>query len=217
MVLVYGSGLWRCLSLEEIRAQRTALKGFVQLHPIESLALYVLIYCAVVALSMPGALIMTLSGGVLFGPLEGGAAAVAGVSSGAVLMFMAAKSAFGDVIRRFAPPNGVAQKIEAGIRQHAFSYILFLRLMPAAPIWIVNLAAGFVRTPLWIYLAATVIGVIPSTFIYAAIGASVDRSFAAGGTPNLGRLFHAGVFIPLFGLALLSLAPILYQRLRARA
>ncbi len=217
LVAVLVSGVWRHLSLDELKARRTALEGFAHGHPVESVALYVAVYCAVVALSIPGALMMTLTGGFLFGTLIGGAAAAAGVTTGALVMFLVAHTALGDVIRQRAKPDGLIRKVEDGVRRHAFSYLLFLRLMPAAPIWLVNIAAAFVRVPLWVYATATVVGIAPSCFIYASIGASLDRVFAAGGKPDFRALFHPQVFVALFALAVLALLPIAYQRWRKRA
>jgi uncharacterized membrane protein YdjX (TVP38/TMEM64 family) len=216
LVGVLVSGVWRHLSLQDLEARRNVLKSFVRAHPMESLLLYTAAYCAVVALSIPGALIMTLTGGFLFGTWIGGAAAVAGVSSGAVIMFFAAHTAIGDAIRKRIAPDGLIHKVEAGVRRNAFSYLLFLRLMPAAPIWLVNIAAAFVRVPLWVYATSTLIGIAPSTFIYASIGASLDRVFAAGGTPDLRAVFHPRVFLALFALALLALAPAAYRGWRRR-
>ena len=216
LIAVLVSGVWRHLSLDDLKARRTALKAFAHGHPFESVVLYVVAYCVVVALSIPGALMMTLTGGFLFGTLSGGAAAAVGVTSGAVVMFLVAHTALGDVIRQRAKPAGLICKVEDGVRRHAFSYLLFLRLMPAAPIWLVNIAAAFVRVPLWVYATATVLGIAPSCFIYASIGASLDRVFAAGGEPDFRALFHPEVFIALFALAALALAPIVYQRWRKR-
>jgi uncharacterized membrane protein YdjX (TVP38/TMEM64 family) len=216
LVAVLVSGVWRHLSLEDLKARRTALKAFSHGHPVESVAFYVALYCGVVALSIPGALMMTLTGGFLFGTLVGGAAAAAGVTSGAVIMFLVAHTALGDLVRKRAKPDGLIRKVEEGVRRHAFSYLLFLRLMPAAPIWLVNVAAAFVRVPLWLYGTATLVGIAPSCFIYASIGASLDRVFAAGGKPDFRALFHPEVFVALFALAALALMPIVYQRWRKR-
>jgi len=216
LVLVLVSGVWRHLSFAELAARRSMLKAMVHQHPVAGVLIYIALYCAVVALSIPGALFMTLTGGVLFGPWIGGAAAVLGVSSGAVVMFLAAHTAVGDLIRRRAPPDGLIRKVEARVSRNAFFYLLALRLMPAAPIWLVNIAAAFVRTPLWIYALATVLGVMPATFIYAGIGASLDEVFAAGGQPNLSAIVHPRVFVELFALALLALAPVVVQALKRR-
>jgi uncharacterized membrane protein YdjX (TVP38/TMEM64 family) len=217
LIAVLASGVWRHLSLAELAARRSALKSFVLVHPAESLALYVLAYCAVVAFSIPGALLMTLTGGFLFGTWVGGAAATVGVSAGAVIMFLAAHTVLGDLLRRYARADGLIRRIEDGVRRNAFSYLLFLRLMPAAPIWLVNIAAAFVRTPLWIYATATFLGIAPSTFIYAGIGASLDGVFARGGAPDFRAIFHVRVFAALAALALLALVPVAVQAWRRRS
>ena len=216
LVLVFATGLNRYLSLEMLEARRVQLQGLVALHPVASVAVYAATYVAVVALSMPGALIMTMSGGFLFGPLVGSAAAVAGASTGATLMFLVARSALGDILRRRAGAGGMAQKIEAGVRDNAFSYLLVLRLIPAMPFWLVNIAAGCVRIPLRTYVAATVVGIIPSTLIYSSIGSGLGHVFDRGETPDLKLLFDPRIYLPLFGLAFLSIAPLLVHGWRAR-
>ena len=216
VVIVYATGLWKDLSLDELKAQRQVLKGFVHLHPVESVLLYMGCYCVIVALSIPGALIMTLTGGFLFGTWEGGAAAAVGVASGATVMFLVAHTALGGFLRRWVDADGFIAKVEAGVRRHAFLYIFSLRLMPALPIWMVNIAAAFVNTPVWTYGGATLLGILPSTFIYASVGAGLDGVFAAGGTPTLGSLFRLQVLAPLFGLGALAVLPVAYQMWRGR-
>jgi len=216
LVAVLASGVWKHISLADLKARREVLKGFVHGHPVESLVLYVALYCLVVALSIPGALMMTLTGGFLFGTVLGGLAASLGVSSGAVVMFLVAHTALGEVIRKYAAPEGFIRRMEEGVRRHAFLYIFSLRLLPAVPIWMVNIAAAFVKTPLWIYASATFLGILPPTLIYASVGASLDRVFAAGGAPTLQSVFQPPVIASLFALGALALAPFAYQVWRAR-
>jgi uncharacterized membrane protein YdjX (TVP38/TMEM64 family) len=206
---VVASGVWRHLSLEEISQRRAMLKALVRLHPCLSLLAYVGLYAAVVALSIPGALVMSLSGGLLFGPLIGGLAAVAGVSLGAVLMFLVVRAALaGRPALGGRGGRGLA-RIQEGMRRHAFLYLLALRLTPAAPFWMVNVAASLVGAPLATYAAATVLGVAPSTFIYAALGAGLDRLLDQGRPLRLGEALQPAVLLPLAALSLLALAPAL--------
>lgn len=216
LVLIFATGLNRYLSLHMLQARRTQLLALVHLHPVGGLVVYAATYVAVVAFSLPGAMIMTLTGGFLFGPVVGSAAAVIGASTGATLMFLVARSALGDILRRRAQSGGMMQKIEAGVRENAFSYMLVLRLIPAMPFWLVNIAAGCVRIPLRTYVVATVLGIIPSTLIYSSIGAGLSHVFDRGETPDMRLLFDPQVYLPLFGLAFLSLAPILVHGWRMR-
>ena len=165
-----------------------------------------------VAFSIPGALIMTLSGGFLFGAFAGTAATVVGATAGSVAVFLAARTAFGDVLRRRAGP--AVARIAEGLRRDAFSYLLLLRLLPVFPFWLVNIAVGVVNIPLRTYVLGTVLGVIPGTFIYSALGAGLGTVFDRAEAPNLSVVFEPQILLPLVALALLSLAPIVWRRLR---
>lgn len=202
-------GLPQKLSLSQLRAEHTALQGFVQAHPWQSLLVYVALYVAVVALSMPGALVMTLSGGFLFGALEGGAAAVTGVSLGSVLMFLLARTAAGEGVRAWlSHRTGLMKRLEDEVREHPFTTTLTLRLIPAAPICLVNLAAGFVRIRLLPYALATVLGVIPSTFLYASVGQGLDRLFGTVQTGSLLHVIRTQLVLPALGLMVLVALPL---------
>jgi uncharacterized membrane protein YdjX (TVP38/TMEM64 family) len=209
---VIASGLADHLSLAELKERRDQLQGFVALHPALSFGLYILIYIAVVSLSLPGALVMTLSGGFLFGPWLGAAAAASGASLGAAVIFMVCRSAVGDSLRGKA--GSTISKIEEGVRRDAFSYILTLRLIPVMPFWLVNLAAGFVDIPLRTFLSATVLGILPGSLVYAGLGSGLGEVFASGQEPNLRVIFEPHVLLPLVGLGLLSLLPVVLRRFR---
>ena len=212
VAVVLASGLADHLSLVELKARRDQLQGFVALHPALSFGLYILIYIAVVSLSLPGALVMTLSGGFLFGPWLGAAAASSGASLGAAVIFLVCRSAVGDSLRGKA--GSTIAKIEEGVRRDAFSYILTLRLIPVMPFWLVNLAAGFVNIPLRTFLAATVLGILPGSLVYSGLGAGLGEVFASGQEPNLRVIFEPHVLVPLVGLGLLSLVPVVLRRFR---
>ena len=212
VAVVLASGLADHLSLVELKARRDQLQGFVALHPALSFGLYILIYIAVVSLSLPGALVMTLSGGFLFGPWLGAAAASSGASLGAAVIFLVCRTAVGDSLRGKA--GSTISRIEEGVRRDAFSYILTLRLIPVMPFWLVNLAAGFVNIPLRTFLAATVLGILPGSLVYSGLGAGLGEVFASGQEPNLRVIFEPHVLLPLVGLGLLSLLPVVLRRFR---
>jgi len=209
---VIASGVADHLSLVELKERRDQLQGFVALHPVLSFGLYILIYIAVVSLSLPGALVMTLSGGFLFGPWLGAGAAASGASMGAAVIFLVCRSAVGDSLRGKA--GSTIAKIEEGVRRDAFSYILTLRLIPVMPFWLVNLAAGFVDIPLRTFLSATVLGILPGSLVYAGLGSGLGEVFASGQDPNLRVIFEPHVLLPLVGLGLLSLLPVVLRRFR---
>jgi uncharacterized membrane protein YdjX (TVP38/TMEM64 family) len=219
LVLVFATGLNRYLSLEVLEARRQQLQALVHAHPIEGVLLYIGAYVAVVAFSIPGAMIMTMSGGFLFGPLLGSAGAVSGATMGATLMFLAARSAFGDILIRRARAGSAVQRLERDIRENALSSMLVMRLVPAIPFCLVNIAAACVGIPLRTYVVATTVGIIPSTFVYSSFGAGLGHVFDRGGTLDMRLLLEPQIFLPLIGLTVLSLVPIAVQawRLRRRA
>ena len=212
LAAAYALGWTDYLSLEQLRDRREALLAFVERQPVLSLALFTGIYCLAVAISLPGALILTLSGGFLFGPVLGTAATVIGATAGAVLIFLAARSAFGDVLRRRAGP--AAAKFEEGVRKNAFSYVVTLRLLPVFPFWLVNIGLALVDIPLRTYALATLLGVIPGTFVYTSLGAGLGSVFDRAEAPNLSVIFEPQILLPLLGLAALSLVPVLVRRFR---
>ena len=215
LIAVIASGATHYLSLDALRENAARLKAYEAAHPVLSIGLFILIYLLCTAASVPGASLLTLAGGFIFGTWVGGTATVIGATIGAVIIFLAAKSAIGGALRERAQSSGgMLARLSEGVRNNAFSAILSLRLIPAAPFWLVNIAAGVADAPLGAYALATFLGVMPATFIYTGIGSGLERLFAAGKTPNLSVLYQPHVLLPLIGLALLSLAPMVVRRLR---
>jgi uncharacterized membrane protein YdjX (TVP38/TMEM64 family) len=177
MALVFAMGWHRLLTLDGIAANRDALQASITRNwPLAMLG-YAALYAAVVALSLPGASVMTLSGGLLFGWFFGGLAAIVGATLGATAIFLIARSAFGETLRAKAGPS--IAKLQDGFKEDAMSYLLFLRLVPAFPFWLVNLAPALLGVPLVTYVIATFIGIIPGTFAFASVGAGLDSVISA--------------------------------------
>lgn len=202
--LAYALGLQRSLSFEALAAHRAVLADFVAARPVLAPLLYVLAYVAVVAFSLPGGAVMTLAGGFLFGPWLGAAAAVMAATLGACALFLAARHALAETLARRAGP--LLEKVRTGLQRDGFWYLLSLRLLPVVPFWLLNLAPALVGMRLLPYAAATFLGIIPGTAVFAGIGAGLGQVFDAGGTPDLSIIFSPGILLPLLGLAALSLA-----------
>jgi len=177
MLMVFGLGWHRELTLENIVALRDRFHIVLTEHRLGSLILYFVIYACAAALSVPGGLILTATGGLLFGWLLGGIAAVAGATVGATIIFLVARSALGEGLTTRAAPW--IAKLRAGFESHALSYLLFLRLVPAFPFWFVNIAPAILGVPLRTYIIATFFGIIPATFAFAAAGAGLDSVIMA--------------------------------------
>lgn len=217
VVAILASGVTRYLNLDALRAHEAALRTFIGTHRILALAAFIGLYMVATATSLPGATILTLGGGYLFGTWIGGGATVIGASLGAVIVFYAVRTSLGSVLRERAERSGGKFKaVVDGIEAGAFGYILTLRLIPVVPFWLVNVAAALAGAPLRAYATATLLGIVPATFIYSGIGAGIGAVVARGQSPNLGAIFEPRVFFPLVALGLLSLATTLFQRFRAR-
>ncbi len=217
LALVFRVHEW--VSLETLHAQGQALDRFVAANLGAALAIYILIYIAAVTISLPGASVLTLSGGFLFGAWLGGAAAWLGASIGATLIFLAARTAFGDALR--ARAGSWLEKLRDGFRDNAFSYLLVLRLTPVAPFFIVNVAPAFFNVKLRDYVLATMLGMIPGVFVYAAVGAGLHAALATGAHADPSEAARAiflqpAVYGPIIALIALAFVPIVVRALRRR-
>ena len=211
---VYALGLHRELSLAGLQHRRGTLQALVAVHPLLAPLAFVAVYAIATALSLPGALILTLAGGFLFGTWLGGLLSVVGATSGAVALFLIARSSLGVALRDRTGPW--LQRLEAGFQRNAFSYLLVLRLVPLFPFWMVNLVPAFLGVPLSTFALATFLGIIPGGLVYAGVGSGLGAVLDRGEQPNLGLILEPHVLLPLLGLAGLALVPVIYRRWQQR-
>lgn len=230
IAVAYSTGWHRQLSLETLVQHRAAIDAFIGAHYIDAVAIYVGIYTATIALSIPAALLLTVTGGILFGSLVGPIAAIAGATAGATIVFLVAKTALGESLVRRAGP--LVAKLAEGFRADAFSYLLFLRLTPIFPFWLVNLAPALFGIGACTFALATVIGVAPAAFAYGFVGAGLDSMIAAqemayrncltanGGDCRLNFELRDAVtpelLVGFAGLGVIALIPVVVRWLRAR-
>lgn len=229
-VAVYALGWHSVISPENLVRHHAALAALVDRHLFVALAAYIGLYVAGVALSLPCGTILTVTGGVLFGGLIGGVAAIVGATLGATGLFLIARSAFGQILTRRAGPR-LATLME-GFREDAFNYLLFLRLVPVFPFFLVNLAPALVGVRLAPFVAATALGIIPATFAFAFVGAglvdavaSQAESFHAcerAGHSNCKVAFDFAMALKpqlvaaLVALGVIALIPVAVKRFQAR-
>jgi uncharacterized membrane protein YdjX (TVP38/TMEM64 family) len=136
--------------------------------------------------------------------------AVVGATIGAILLFLAARSALAPLLATRAGP--FLDRVRPGLQRDGFSYLLVMRLIPVVPFWLTNLAPALVGIPLATFAGATFIGIMPATFVFASIGAGVEVVLAAGGQPDVSLIWSPPVLLPLVGLAVLSLLPVAWRR-----
>jgi len=228
---VYASGLHEYLSLTAIADNRDALMAFVAGNAVVAAAIYVLIYIVAVAFSLPGAALLTILGGFLFGWLPGGIFTVIAATIGAVAVFLAAKTSLGDALASRAGPW--MEKLSGGFRQDAFHYMLFLRLVPVFPFWLVNIAPALAGVGLGTYALTTLIGIIPGTFAFSILGSGLDSiiieqkavyqsCIAQNGADNCEFALDAGALVTpqllaaFAALGVVAVIPVIIKKLRRR-
>ncbi len=212
-VALLASGQLKRLSLDSLAQHRAALTAFVASHPLGSPAAYLGTYLVIIAACVPGPAVMSVAGGLLFGTAIGGVAALAAMTAGGVVVFRACRTAFGDWAAHRA--GAAIARIEAGFARDAFAYLLALRLMPVAPFFMVNLAAGLARVRLTTFVLATAIGAAPSAFVLAGLGAGLDSVIRHHERLDASLLARPDIAIPLAALATLALAPPAWRLWRA--
>jgi len=225
-IAVFASGLHRYLTLESLVIHRDRLGALVADHPLAAAGLYALIYVLSTALGLPGGLVLTAIGGLLFGTLIGGTITLVSATIGATLIFLIARSAAGAHLAERAGP--LATRLATNFRDNAFNYLLFLRLVPAFPFFIVNLVPALCNVSLRHYVTATALGIIPGTYAFASVGTGLDSIIMAQGADYRACLARGGgdchvdfdlaatltpqLLIALVALGLLSLVPVLARR-----
>ncbi|MFP4125430.1 MAG: TVP38/TMEM64 family protein [Alphaproteobacteria bacterium] len=211
-VLVFATGLDRYLSMEVLSEHYLDLRAWAAAHPVAAPLAFGAAYAAGVAVSIPGAAIMTVAGGLMFGLVLGTLIVVVSATFGATIVFLIAKTALGEPLRRRA--SGWIKRMEQGFQADALSYLLVLRLVPIFPFWLVNIVPAFLGMRLASYVLATFFGILPGTAVIASIGNGLGEILEAGERPDLSIVFSLEVLGPLVALAVLVLSTSLYRRWR---
>jgi uncharacterized membrane protein YdjX (TVP38/TMEM64 family) len=231
MVAVYILGLHEHLSLQNIAANHEELRQFIASNLALALLIYGLIYACAVALSIPGATLLTIVGGLLFGWLAGALAAIMAATAGATVIFLAARTSLEKTLARKA--GSLVTKIQDGFARDAFNYLLFLRLTPVFPFWLVNIAAALSGVRLKTFVSATILGIVPATFAFSFVGSGLDSiieaqkaayeaCLAQGDTTQCNfdlqasRMVTPQILVALAALGIAALIPIGLKRLRAK-
>jgi len=200
------------LSFQALAEHRHELASYVEAHALLASLIYIAAYIAVVAFSLPGGLVMTLSGGFLFGAVWGAAMAVTGATLGATILFLIAKTSLGDFL--LAKAGDTIKKLQSGFEEDVWSYMFILRVVPIFPFFLVNLAPAFLGVPLRVYVVATFFGIMPGTFVYALAGSGLGQVFDQGGTFSAASIMTPTMIGAFVGLGVLALVPVLYKKMK---
>jgi uncharacterized membrane protein YdjX (TVP38/TMEM64 family) len=212
------AGLWLLrdtLTFEALRDNREALIRFRDGWPLATVVLFIAAYVGIVAFSLPGATIATLTGGFLFGLFPGAFYNVLGATLGAAAIFTVVRLGMGEALKaRIDASDGAVRRISDGIRDNEVPMLLTMRLMPAIPFFIANLIPAFLGVATWRFVWTTFVGILPGGVVYTWVGSGLGEVFARGETPNLGILFEPQILAPILALVALSLAPVVLKAVR---
>lgn len=214
LILVIALDLDRFASFQHLREHHQRLTELVAAHYIQALLGYLLLYVLFVALSLPGAIWLTVAAGFLFGAVVGTIMAVIAATLGATLLFLATKTSLGDYLHSHAGPW--LAKVERGFADNQWSYLLMMRLFPVIPFFIANLVPAFLGVPLPVFIVTTFIGIIPATAVFATVGAGLGSVLETSADLTLRSLMTPQIEVALVGLAVLAAAPIAVKFLRRR-
>jgi uncharacterized membrane protein YdjX (TVP38/TMEM64 family) len=207
---IHASGLPAWLSLETLRTHRQEIVNFVSGNYAVSAMGYIAVYALAVALSLPSALLLTLTGGFLFGAAAGTVFTVTGATAGATLLFVFARTMMGD--NALAHFGKTGAKLACAIKANAWSYLLVLRLLPLFPFFLVNVIPAFAGVRLGTFVITTFLGIIPATIVFSLSGAGLGEVLDQGNGISINTILTPEIMAALGGLALLAMAAIPLKR-----
>ena len=205
------------LSFDTLAENRESLLAFRDNNFVLTVLAFVAAYAAVVAFSLPGATVMTLTGGFLFATFPGALFNVTGATLGAIGIFLAARWGLGDKLAaKMDTGEGIVKKIKEGIDENQWSMLFLIRLVPAVPFFVANLVPALVGVPLSRFAISTFFGIIPGAVVFTSVGAGLGAVFDRGETPNLGIIFEPSILLPILGLCVLAALPIVLKAVRGK-
>lgn len=210
-ILFFSLGYNRYLNFATLKENRSVLLAWTSSHYLTAIFVFFICYTLAVAISIPGAVFLTLAGGFLFGIVPGTVLVVVSATVGAALLFLAVSNVSTVWFRKKA--SNKLELMREGFQKNAWTYLLILRLIPLFPFWLVNIASALLGVPFKTFVMATFLGIIPGSFVYITIGNGLGKLFDSDKTPDLSIIFSLPILLPLIGLILLACLPLLYHRL----
>lgn len=214
IVAVTGGVLLRDhLGFETLRANREALVAFRDANMVAAVAVFVLAYVAIVAFSLPGAAVASLTGGFLFGVFPGVLYNVTAATLGAAALFLVVRAGLAEGLKaRIDASDGAVKRLTEGMRANEVPVLLGMRLVPVVPFFLANLIAAMLGVALSRFLWTTFVGIIPGGLVFTSVGAGLGEVFARGESPDPGVMLEPRILLPLLGLAALVALPALLGR-----
>lgn len=214
MIVAYAFDMEEYLTFEELKKHRHTLTNYVKLHPITAPLVFMAIYIVAIALSIPGGTFLSIAGGFLFAQPFSTIYVVVAATIGATCIFLAAKTALGESWKEKA--GSALKRMQAGFQENASSYLLFLRLVPLFPFWLVNLAPAFFGVPLITFIWTTFVGIIPGAFVFTQAGVGLGSILDSQGELSIDTIFTTEIKIALIALAVFALLPVVIKKMRGK-
>lgn len=200
------------LTFDTLRDNREALLAYRESHYVLMVAIFVLVYFVIVAFSLPGAAVASVTGGFLFGLWAGTVLNVIAATLGATAIFLAARAGLGKTLSaKMDASDGAIGRLKSGLKENEISVLFILRLVPVVPFFIANLVPALVGVKFRNFVMTTFLGIIPGALVFTSIGDGVGAVFDRGEQPDLSLLWAPHVIGPLLGLAALSALPIIIK------
>lgn len=205
------------LSFEALRENREALLTYRDSNYLLMALAFIAVYAVIVAFSLPGAAIASITGGFLFATFPGSLFNVIAATLGATVIFLAARWGLGErLAARMEESTGRIKKLKEGIDENQWSMLFLIRLVPVVPFFVANLVPALVGVPLKRFVISTFLGIIPGAVVYTSVGAGLGEVFARGETPNLGVIFEPHILLPILGLCALAALPMIIRAVRGK-
>ena len=205
------------LSFQALAENREALIAFRDANYVLTVLAFILAYIVIVAFSLPGATIATLTGGFLFATFPGALFNITGATIGATIIFLAARWGLGEKLSaKMDASQGAVKKIKTAIDDNQWEALFLIRLVPAVPFFVANLVPALVGVSLVRFVITTFLGIIPGAVVYTSVGSGLGEVFAREETPNLGIIFEPHILLPILGLCALAALPIILKAVRGK-
>lgn len=212
IIIINFSGYFSYLNLYQISNNYLFIENYIDSHYFSACLIFILVYILAVIVVMPGAWLLTFSGGFFFGWIIGSFLTIIGATIGACILFILSKSILGKYLnQKIKNKKGMLANFEKNINDNAFNYLLFMRLMPLFPFVFVNIAPSLLGIGFFVFFITTFLGIIPATIIYSLLGSGASDIFVSGDLFHLKNLISYKIVIGLGGLSLLSLIPIIFK------
>ena len=214
LIIFYSSDITNYVSMENFSKHYKTILLWSNNHVVYSILIFVITYIAVVSFSIPIATILTLVGGFLYGVYLGTILVVVSATIGGVITFISFRYSFNNNSNKKIS-EGQINNFQKGFRKNAVSYLLFLRLVPLFPFFLVNIACGLIKIKTKDFILGTFFGIIPGTFVYVWVGSGIGFTFMKGSDINYKIIFEPQILFPLLALSILALIPIVYKKIKA--